>query len=341
MSSFIRGLLLTVGLATASLAHAQPTTVKEPKASADGQTIRLQVYQGAIINLMQWVMVERGFCAAHNMKCELLAVPSAPLGIQAAVAGSLDVVISSADVVVQAAAGGAPVQFVAGLLPNSPFALSMRPGTAQTTASYPENVRAIKGLKIGVTARGAGPEVQVRLLLADAGMDADKDVVFVAVGPPASQYAAMVAKQVDGVMGFEPMPTICEQSPICTNLVDLRKGQGSAIGRGGSGVTYMTSKAFAQKNPKLLDAFRQASAEAIEWASKPENLAEVMAIAKRNFKLGDLPDADAVTERLVKNQVSSYHWQLNRDGIKAYVAHTGKEKPNSLDAAGLFHPKAY
>lgn len=341
MSSFVRKLCLVSALLATGSLHAQPTTVKEPRVSAQDQPIRLQVYQGAIINLMQWVMVERGFCAAHGLKCELVSVPSAPLGIQAIVAGSLDIVISSADVVVQAVGGGAPVQFVGGLLPASPFALSMLNGAVQSSANYPSNVKAIKGLKIGVTARGAGPEAQMRLLLADAGMDPDKDVIYVAVGPPAQQYAAMAAKQVDGVMGFEPMPTICEKSSLCVNLVDLRKGQGPAIGRGGSGVTYVASKAFIQKNPLVVDAFRQASAEAIEWASKPENLPEVMAIAKRNFKLGDLPDADAVTERLVKNQVNSYHWQLNRDGIKAYSAHLAKEKSLTLDPASFFYVKAY
>jgi len=287
------------------------------------------------------VMVERGFCSAHNLKCELLSVPSAPLGIQAIVAGSLDIVITSADVAVQAVAGGAPVHFVGGLLPASPFALSMRTGVVQTSENYPANVKAIKGLKIGVTARGAGPEAQMRLLLAEAGMDPERDVTYVAVGPPAAQYAAMVAKQVDGVMGFEPMPTICEKSTLCANLVDLRKGQGPAIGRGGSGVTYVASKAFTQRNPAVIDAFRQASAEAIEWASKPENFPEVMAIAKRNFKLGDLPDAEAVTERLVKNQVSGYHWRLNRDGIRAYAGHLAKEKSQNIDATGLFYTKAY
>ncbi len=341
MSRVIRRFFLSAGLVAATALHAQPSSVKEPKISADDKPIRLQVYQGAIINLMQWVMTERGFCAAHKLKCELVTVPSAPLGIQAIVAGSLDVVISSADVAVQAAAGGAPVQFVGGLLPASPYALSMRTGVIQTSASYPTNVKAIKGLKIGVTARGAGPEAQMRLLLAEAGMDPEKDVTYVAVGPPSSQYAAMVAKQVDGVMGFEPMPTICEESKLCGNLVDLRKGQGPAVGRGGSGVTYVASKAFIEKNATTIDAFRQASAGAIEWASKAENFPEVMAIAKRHFNLGDLPDAEAVTERLVKNQVSSYHWQLNREGIKAYAAHLAKEKPNTLDAASLFYSRAY
>lgn len=331
------------GMVIAMSAAAQPSSVKEPPVMAGGKPIRLQVYPGAIINLMQWVMVEKGFCSAHKLSCELVSVPSAPLGLQALVAGSLDVVISSADVVAQAIVGGAPVQYVGGLLPAPPFALSMRsdvPGVNRT-APYPENVRSIKGMKIGVTARGAGPEVQMRLLLADVGMDPEKDVVFVAVGAPAAQYAALAAKQIDGVMGFEPLPTICDSSPLCSNLVDLRKGQGPVIGRGGAAVTYVAARSLIQNNPAVVDAFRQASAEAIEWSSKPENFGQVMDIVRKYFTLGNLPDAEAVTERLVKNQVASYHWVLNRDGMKAYVANLTKDKPGAPDVSSMIYQKAY
>ncbi len=341
--AFGKAVVGAAGAMLALSAAAQPSTVKEPAVSADGKTIRLQVYPGAIINLMQWVMVDRGFCAAHKLSCELVSIPSAPLGLQALVAGSLDVVISSADVVAQAIIGGAPVQYVGGLLPAPPFALSMRSdvGAVNRTAPYPENVKSIRGMKIGVTARGAGPEVQMRLLLAEAGMDPDKDVVYVAVGSPSAQYAALAAKQIDGVMGFEPLPTICDSSSLCSNLVDLRKGQGPVIGRGGSAVTYVAARSLIQNNPAVVDAFRQASAEAIEWSSKPENFPQVMTIVRKYFTLGNLPDAEAVTERLVRNQVASYHWVLNRDGMKAYVANLTTDKPGAPNLGSMIYQKAY
>lgn len=323
-------------------ALAQPSAVTEAPVKAGNQTIRLQTYPGAIINLMQWVMVDKGFCNKHELKCELISIPSAPLGIQALVAGSLDIVISSSDAVVQAGLGGAPVQFVGGLLPDPPFALSMRSGVDKVDwTPYPENIQSLKGMKIGVTARGSGPENQMRLLLDEAGLDPEKDVIYVAVGSPSAQYAAMLAKQIDGIMGFEPLPTICEDSKLCRNLVDLRKGQGSIIGRGGSAVTYVTSKNVIEKSPALVDAFRQASAEAIEWSAKPENFAEVMAVAKKHFKLGDLPNADAVTERLVKNQVMTYHWKLPREGIKAYHASLAQGKSNAASLESMIYAKAY
>jgi len=322
---------------------AQCASAKEEAVMADGKSIRLQVYPGAIINLIQWIVVDKGFCAKHQLNCELVAVPSAPLGVQALVAGSLDVVISSADAVVQAVVGGAPIQFIGGLNPAPPFALAMRADVTgvNSSASYPENIKSIKGMKIGVTARGSGPESQMRLLLADAGLDPDKDVTYVAVGPPSAQYAAIVAKQIDGVMGFEPLPTICDSSKLCSNLVDLRKGQGSVVGRGGSSVTYVAGRNFIQKNPNVIDAFRQASAEAIAWAARPDNYSEVMSVVRKNFKLGDLPDAEAVTERLVKNQISVYSSVLNREGIKAYYSFFTKDKQGAPDIASIFYSKAY
>ncbi|SLN66543.1 ABC transporter substrate-binding protein [Oceanibacterium hippocampi] len=344
MRRSIRTLVIAAMLGGLSAhAGAQPATIQEAPVMADNMTIRLQTYPGAIINLMQWVMVEKEICTRHEMKCELLNIPSAPLGIQALVAGDLDIVVSSADGVVKAAIGGAPIQFVGGLLPAPPFALSMRSDVegVDRAGDYPGNIKSVEGMKIGVTARGAGPENQMRLLLADAGLNPDNGVIYVAVGSPSAQYAALAAKQIDGVMGFEPLPTICEDSTLCYNLVDLRKGQGSEVGRGGSAVTYVASTRFTEKNPKLLDAFRQASAEAIEWSSKPENFPEVMAIAKKYFKLGDLPDAEAVTERLVRNQVNGYHWVLPRDGIEAYYTFLAKEKADVPAFDTMIYSKAY
>lgn len=344
------GIFATLVAAAIAVVHpiagqAQPAGTSEPKINAEGRPIRLQVYAGGIINLIQWVMVEKGFCTSYGLKCELVAVPSAPLGIQAAVAGSLDIVVSSADVVVQAAAGGAPIQFVGGLLPAPPFALSMRSDVAGQARSlaYPDSIRALKGMKIGVTARGSGPETQMKLLLADAKMNPDTDVIFVAVGAPAAQVAALSAKQIDGVMSFEPVPTVCESSSMCFNLVDVRKGQGSSTGKSIASVNYAASRAFIEKNPVTVDAFRQASAAAIEWAAKPENLNDVFAVVKKHFTLGDLPDAAAITDRLVRNQVTSYHWKLDRAGVKTTFDYFGSMKPAmaGVNAESLVYKKAY
>lgn len=289
---------------------------------ADGQTVRIQVYPGAIINLMPWVMVERGFCEAHKLKCELVQLPSAPLGVQGVVSGSLEVALMSTDVSLQAASRGTPVQIIAGLQPTQPFALSFRKDVPapNRAAGYPTAMRDVKGLKVGVTARGAGPEIQMRSLLSAAGMNPDSDVVFVAVGSPAAAYSALMAKQIDAAMSFEPFPSICDSGETCFNLVDLRKGEGSPDIRNlnGAAITYVAAKSFIEKSPAAVDAFRQAEAEAIEWSAKPENFDAVMTVVAKYFKLGDIPHAEQVTRTLVKNQVSGYRWTIDRKGVKGY-----------------------
>lgn len=326
-------------------AAAQPVADKEPKVVAGGETVRIQTYPGAVINLIQWILVEKGFCAAHQIRCELASLPSAPLGIQAALSGSIEIAVAGTDVAVQAAAGGAPIRIVGGLLPTPPFSLALRKDVADRSSGspFPSNMKDVKGLKVGVAARGSSTEMQMRLLLSEAGMNPDADVTYVAVGAPAAMYTALAAKQIDAALGFEPVPTICEEGLVCKNIVDMRKGQGSKVGRAIAGATYVAAKSYIDKNPRVIDAFRQASAEAIEWAARPENFTQVAAVAAKNFTLGNLPDADGITARLLKNQVQTLKPGVDREGVKVYADYLLREKriPREVAPASLVDPKAY
>jgi len=66
------------------------------------------------------------------------------------------------------------------------------------------DVKALKGLKLGMTKPGSGTDLSLRALLKDAGLVPDQDVAIVSLGGPSAQVAALQAKSVDGVMTSEP-----------------------------------------------------------------------------------------------------------------------------------------
>ncbi len=304
--------LLLAGSLTPVLAQAQ---------SSARQLVRIQVYPGTILNLPQWVMVERGFCTAHNLQCETVAIPSGPVGLQALAAGSIEVTYASTDVTMQSAARGNDVVVFAGHSPNNIYELSVRADLPlpHREAGYPAMMKDLVGKRLGVTARGAATEIQVRALMIGAQLDPDS-VTYVAVGSPATSYPAMLANQIDAAVMFQPFRTLCETQKTCSVALDFAKGEGppELKALNGGFETFATRRDFVQRYPAATDNFILALREAIAWMQKPENFDEVLAITKKNLSLGDIPNAEDTLKTLVRNQIPNFGVAIDRSSVKAF-----------------------
>ncbi|MEU4563678.1 ABC transporter substrate-binding protein [Actinoplanes sp. NPDC023936] len=71
-----------------------------------------------------------------------------------------------------------------------------------TTLPYPEILTQLRGLTVGVAARGAAQELVLRSLLADAGLNLDTDVTWVAIGAGAAAAATFASGTVDVAMSY-------------------------------------------------------------------------------------------------------------------------------------------
>src|SRR6266853_1309893 len=69
---------------------------------------------------------------------------------------------------------------------------------------YPQMVRDLKGLKIGISSAGASTDTVLQYLLREAGLDPKKDVNIIPVGDPATMLAALKNGVIDGAMAVEP-----------------------------------------------------------------------------------------------------------------------------------------
>lgn len=303
-----------VAMATLSVSQAQ-----ERPNGGDTQ-IRIQEYPGSILNLPAWIAVEKGFCKNYNIRCSTVGLASGPLGLQTLASGSIEASIASNEVNLMSASRGNDVQLVVGHSPNNYYTLNVSSSypLPNRAKGYPEVMKDLKGAKVGVTARGSGIEMVMRALLQGAGMKGD-DVIYVAVGAPATSYPALVSKQIDASVSFEPFNTLCLAQKTCVELVSPGRGEGPAnmLAMNGGFAAFVMRRNFIQSNPKATDAFVAAIRDSITWIRDPKNLNEAIAISQKKMSLGDIPDADRILAELVKGQTTALGYTIDRKSVDA------------------------
>lgn len=331
----------SVSLLTAAMAAllSQPAMAQVPK--ANGETLKMQHYAGTTGNLHAVIAKEKGFCTKYNFTCELTIINSGILGLQALVGKSIDVAQTSTEITAGAILAGGDIAIVGISLPLNVLTLSARADVPMPNKGkgYPAVMADMKGLKIGVPARGAGAEHYMNALLTGAGLQAT-DVTYVGVGGPATAYTSMVVgKQVDAVILFEPVKTLCIATKACTVVVDLMENEGPPAIKQSSpaGVPFVMRREMLNANPKLAAAFQAAMVEAVTWANDPANFDEILKIYTPQISLGDMPGADQIRRVWVKDTIPRYSRDLkvNRAAVKAvidfHVAVKTLEKPVDVD----------
>lgn len=297
------------------------------KVVAKGETVRIQVYPGTIGggHPILWAAIDKGFCTAHGLKCQLVEIPSGPLGLQALAAGSIEVATATVDVAMQAAARGNDIQLIAGIRPTLFFSVIARDRNAPK--GYPAAIQGLKGKKIGVSGRGSGTEIQMRAILAGAGIKPE-DVTFVAVGGPATAYQTLQSGQVDAVINWSPIETVCKLTDTCIALLEQSKGEGPAETRALNGANNELSatRKLIESNPVMIDAFIQALNDSERWIKDPKNFDEVLAIAKKRFSMGGVPDPDQAIAILLREEIQQAGTTLDRKAVQSYATFLHKYK---------------
>lgn len=313
---------MTRFLAFAAAAAAALSFAAAPAAHAQGkgETVKFQDYPG-LGNMLIKVAIAKGYCEKAGIKCELQSIPAAPLGVQAMLAKSIDASFGPADVMNGAILRGAKMKMVVGGATSNVLTLiaGNHVETPNAGKGWPAFMGDLKGRKIGVTARGAATEVFTRWMLAKAGFTVD-DATFVAVGGPNTAYGALVSKQVDAIMIFEPAGAMCEVLKTCKVLwraaIDKQPAEMYAMNGGGNGLIF--TQEYIDRNPHVIDAVIRAVKEADAFINVPANFPEVSRIAQQFFKF-DMPKGDEVLERALRLAIDAdtYRASINRKAIQA------------------------
>ena len=290
------------------------------QAQGKGEVVKFQDYPG-IGNMLVRVAIGKGFCEKAGIKCELQMIPASPLGAQAMMANSITSFFGPTEVANSAVLKGSKMKMVTGGAVSMVFQLvaGNHMETPNAAKGWPNFMQDFKGKKIGVTSRGSGTEIWTVWMLEKAGIKPD-DVTFVAVGGPATAYGALISKQVDAVMMFDPVGAMCEVLKTCKVIysaaTDRQPAEMFALNGGGNGLVFMQD--YIDKNPHVIEAVIQAMKEADAFINNPANFAEVNKIAAQFFKF-DMPRGDEILATALRNAIATknYRATIDRKAIQA------------------------
>ncbi len=289
-------------------------------AQGKGESVKFQDYPG-IGNMLMRVAISKGYCDKYGIKCTLQVIPSGPLGAQALLAKSIDAGLFPAEIMVGAITKGAKMKLVVGGATANVAALIAGNHTETPNAGkgWPAFMQDFKGKKIGVPARGSVMEMITTWMFLKAGMKAE-DVVFVAVGGPNTAYGALVSKQVDAIMMFEPAGAMCTVLATCKVIwrgaEDKEPAAQYALNGGGNGQVF--TQDYIDRNPHVIEAVIKAVKDADAFINNPANFEELAKIAETYFKFEMAKGDEVLREALRRAAIAkAYSAAINRNAVKA------------------------
>ena len=286
-------------------------------AQGKGETVKIQDYPG-VGNMLMRVALNKGYCEARGIKCQLQMIPSGPLGAQALLAKSIDVGFFGPEIQMNAMAKGAKLKAITSGATLNVFQIVVGNDVAVPNAGkgYPAIMADLKGKKIGVPARGSAGELQFVILANKAGLKAE-DFTFVAVGAPNTSFGALTSKQIDASMTFEPSASMCDVLKACKTIFRAleTKEPVEIAGTNGAASNFVVTQETIDASPHVVDALIAAAKDAEAFIQDPKNFDEALKIAQSFFKF-DMPKGDEVMSASLKSAIPAYKTAISRSALK-------------------------
>lgn len=281
--------------------------------SAQPVGLSVTAYPGSILSLPEYVAIDKGFFTAQGLNVNLVPVSSGPESAQALLTGSADVAVVTPDQVLQASDKGQSMKIIAGDTKRGISTIvAAKDWPLPHAGEYPAVVKDLKGARVGVTARGSTQEIQLKLMLREAGLNPDKDVTIVAVGLVNTALAALQAKQIDVWSAFEPGTTIAlNQMKIANMVVDFRAGQGPKEVVNFSTNVFVATDQYIKEHGDRVERFKNAVVQAERWMLDPANRTELEGVVAKNIKI----DATLIPQLLDAN-LKTYGVAVPRENIE-------------------------
>jgi NitT/TauT family transport system substrate-binding protein len=172
-----------------------------PARSADLPTVRVGLICGGMTPMVAQVALNDGSFEKAGVHVEKDCFTGGPQAVQALVGRSIDVFIGSYDHALRQRARNIDVKAYAELYNGYSYELIAKTSAALTSLAQ------AKGVTFAVTAPGALSDDALRVGLAAAGLNPDRDVTIVAAGSGATMVAAIDTDRVVAGMLAEPSIT--------------------------------------------------------------------------------------------------------------------------------------
>ena len=235
------------------------------------EKIRISVSGGYnMIFLPAGVAQRKGFFKDEGLDADIVVMGAAP-SIAALSNGDIDFTLLTGTVI-RAAIRGLPVRLVAGLMTSSPHVLLARADI--------KSIKDLSGKKIGLAGFGDATQVLARIILARNGVDPDKEVQFVPLGPDSGRFAGLQQKLADAVVTSPPWDFEGKKSGfnVLARAYEYLNYPLSGVGLNAKSIQQnrdqvkRTTKALIKASRFIRDNREEAARILMEWGkAKPEH----------------------------------------------------------------------
>ena len=249
------------------------------------EKVKLSTFQANLCCFTVYVAKHLGLFEKHGVDVDIVYCT----GIQAAnimISGSADVGAFAVEHGVAVSSKGQDIKLLVLNQQLPPLSLILRNDVATPNAGkpYPEMVRDLKGLKIGISSAGASTDTILQYLLREAGLDPKKDVTIVPVGDPNTMLAALKNGVIDGAMAVEPTQTLAVHGIKIAKMVVDVEGGGAPLFKEYAYNGMFVRPAFLKDRPQAARGIVDAVVEAEQAINDPARIEDIMQVGTTYIK---------------------------------------------------------
>ncbi|TMA67381.1 MAG: ABC transporter substrate-binding protein [Deltaproteobacteria bacterium] len=217
-----------------------------------------------------WIAKEAGFFKKNGINAQLVYMRGGVVATQALVSNDVNFINAGGGGVVDAVLGGADIFIVASPINQEPQVL--------VTKREIKDLAQLKGKKLAVNSLIGPAMLSLKMILAASGLDPERDVSYLAVGPSSSRFGALQLNQVDATTLAPPF-TFAARRAGYNFFEDLPGMRDSEL----PNAALTTSRKFYDAEPFATEMVIKSVIEGIHFY-KTENIKTPM-IMKKYMKL--------------------------------------------------------
>ena len=232
-----------------------------------------------------WIAKEAGFFRNNGINAQLVYMRGGIIATQALVSNDVNFISAGGGGVVDAVLGGAEIFIVASPINQEPQVLVAKKEIKE--------ISQLKGKKLGVNSLAGPSLLSLKMILAAAGLDPDRDVSYLVVGPSSSRYGALQLGQVDATTLTSPFTSAARKAGY--TFIENPPGMKEAEL---PNAALVTSRKFLESEPATTEMVVKSVIEGIHFY-KTEKV-KTPAILKKYMKLENIEELQETYNFYVK-----------------------------------------
>ena len=217
-----------------------------------------------------WIAKDAGFFRKNGVNAQLVYMRGGVVATQALISNDVNFINAGGGAVVDAVLSGADIVMIACPIAQEPQVL--------VTRREIKDLSQLKGKKFAVSSLAGPAMLSLKIMLAAVGLDPERDVSFLAVGPSSSRFGALQLGQVDATTLAPPF-TFAARKAGYTFFEDLPGMKESEL----PNAALATSRKFADAEALATEMVVKSVIEGIHFYKTEKT--KTPAIMKKYMKL--------------------------------------------------------